>query len=112
MRRLLTEMHVDLVPVYIPSADNSADFSSRHSSSAEWSFCRGTSMRTQLLSLSPRAFTLDPFATPATAMAPMYCSVQAGAQCIANDGMCVSCRRQDFALGGRRVCEACEAGQH
>ena len=70
--RLLIDMQVDLVPVYIPSDDNPADFPSRHSQSAEWSF--RASMRAKLSC----AFTLDPFATPATAMAPTYCSLRAG----------------------------------
>ena len=33
--RLLIDMQVDLVPVYIPSVDNPADFPSRHSQSTE-----------------------------------------------------------------------------
>jgi hypothetical protein len=93
--RLLIDMHVDLVPVYIPSGDKPADFPSRHSQSNEWSF--GAGMRAKLSRLSSIAFTLDPFATPATAMAPTYCSLRAGERCIANDGMCVSWRNQhDF----------------
>jgi hypothetical protein len=59
--RLLIDMQVDLVPVYIPSGDNPADFPSRHSQSAEWTFRAG--MRATLSRLSSSAFTLDPFAT-------------------------------------------------
>jgi len=83
-------MQVDLVLVYI-SDDNPADFPSRHRQSSEWSFRAG--MRAQLSCLSSCAFTqstLDPFNTPATAMAPTYCNLRAGERCIANDGMCVS----------------------
>jgi len=94
--RLLIDMQVDLVPVYIPSGDNPADFPSRHSQSAEWSFHAG--IRAQLSCLSPHAFTLDPFATPATDMSPTYCSFRAGDQCIDNDGMCVSWRNQHIFL--------------
>jgi len=59
--RLLIDIQVDLVPVYIPSGDNPADFPSRHSQSAEWTFRAG--MRATLSRLSSSAFTLDPFAT-------------------------------------------------
>ena len=55
---LLHTLKVDLVPVYIASADNPADFPSRHSMSAEWTFRPG--LRQQLHQLSPRAYTLDP----------------------------------------------------
>jgi len=94
--RLLIDMQVDLVPVYIPSGDNPTDFPSRRSQSAEWTFRAG--MRATLSRLSSSAFTLDPFATPATAMAPTYCSLRAGERCIANDGMCVSWRHQQVFL--------------
>ena len=94
--RLLIDMQVDLVPVYIPSGDNPADFPSRHSQRAEWTFRAG--MRATLSRLSSCAFTLDPFARPATAMAPTYCSLRAGERCIANDGMCVSWRHQHVFL--------------
>jgi hypothetical protein len=94
--RLVIDMQVDLVPVYIPSGDNPADFPSRHSQNAEWTFRAG--MRATLSCLSSCDFTLDPFATPATDMAPTYCSLRAGEQCIANDGMCVSWRNQHVFL--------------
>jgi hypothetical protein len=94
--RLLIDMQVDLVPVYIPSDDNPADFPSRHSQSSEWSFRAG--MRAELSRLSSSAFTLDPFATPATVMSPACCSLRAGEQCIANDCMCVSRRHQHVFL--------------
>jgi hypothetical protein len=55
-------------------------------------------MRAKLSRLSSLAFTLDPFATPTTAMAPTYCSLRAGERCIANDGMCVSWRNQHVFL--------------
>jgi hypothetical protein len=93
---LLHTLKVDLVPVYIASADNPADFPSRHSMSAEWTFRPG--LRQQLHQLSPRAYTLDPFATQATAMARTFCSLQAEAPCTANDGMCVSWRQQQLFL--------------
>jgi len=93
---LLHTLRVDLVPVYIASGDNPADFPSRHSMSAEWTFRPG--LRQQLHQLSPRAYTLDPFATRATAMARTFCSLQAEAPCTANDGMCVSWRQQQLFL--------------
>jgi hypothetical protein len=68
--RLLIDMQVDLVPVYIPSDDNPADFPSRCSQNAEWTFRAG--MRATLSRLSSSAFTLDPFAMPATDMDPTY----------------------------------------
>ncbi len=94
--QLLHDMQVELVPVYIASGDNPADFPSRYSMSAEWTFRPG--MRAQLHRLSQRAYSLDPFATRATAMAPTFCSLQAEEHTIANDGMCVSWKRQHLFL--------------
>jgi len=71
LRQVWQLLHDMLVPVYIASGDNLADFPSRYSMSAEWTFRSG--MRTQLHQLSPRAYTLDPFATRATAMDPTFC---------------------------------------
>lgn len=94
--QLLHALQVELVPVYIASGDNPADFPSRYSMSAEWTFRAG--MRKQLHRLSSRAYTLDPFATRATAMAPTFCSLEAEEHSIANDGMCVSWKRQHLFL--------------
>ena len=94
--QLLHDLQIELVPVYIASADNPADFPSRYSMSAEWTFRAG--MRAQLHQLSSRAYTLYPFATRATAMAPTFCSLQAEEPSTANDGMCASWRRQHLFL--------------
>ena len=74
LRQVWQLLHDMLVPVYIASGDNLADFPSRYSMSSEWTFRSG--MRTQLHRLSPRAYILDPFATRATAMAPTFCSLR------------------------------------
>jgi len=94
--KLLLDFGITLDPVYIRSANNPADAPSRYRDSSDWTFRPGLRRRLRDLWRSP--FSLDPFATAATAMARNFCSLRDEEQHTAADGFSVSWSGHDLFL--------------
>lgn len=80
----LARNNITLVPRYIKSSDNPADFWSRWQDRSAWSLRLPVFEKIQRSVGFP--FTLDPFACRATALVPRYCSLRPDPGALARDG--------------------------
>mgnify|MGYP006140333087 FL=1 len=110
--QLLLDLRITLDPIYVASSDNPADHPSRQLPTDAWTFRRP--WRDKLQSLTPRPFSLDPFATAATAMAPAWCGLLDEEHSTAVDGFSVSWTGHNLFLNppwremGRVIHKICE----
>lgn len=89
----LAKHDITLLPRYIRSQDNPADYWSRWQDRSAWQMLPSVFNALQLRRHG-EAFTLDPFACRATALVQRYCSLRPDPGALARDGFSVSWRHE------------------